>query len=351
MAKNYATIYNSGNDASALNQKFYLKAESTRGTFEAPTGADFFFTLAGGSIEFSQPFESSPHRSGRHNNNIIKKKKETNWNFSTYFNIDSTVGIGVTEIDPAVRELWKSLYGKEDTSGAGIVYTSGDDPSTTFTLLEVGDLWSRQSRGAFVQGGNHQFPGDGEAMTEWTGSAKDAFVIGIGKTTTDNDLGNTVTLQAGEGDRFQEGGIVMLVEADGLTRSADTAGDTFRSITDVTGDVVTLDGAALADANGGAADIFLVYYEPETPVAIDDPQTGLEGSVTIVGLSAQCIRNASVNAQNDHELVNYCFGEDGLAGALFVAGSRFNCEVTIEMNLNHEVVDKGDLPGACFRGS
>ena len=183
-----------------------------------------------------------------------------------------------------------------------------------------------------------EFPGDGEATAEWTGNGAESVLIGIGKTQTDNDGGNTVTLLTGEGCRFQEGGLVMLVEADGTTRSADTAGGSYRSITDVTGDVITLDGAALADADGSGADIYLVYAEPETPTAINNPITGLEGSVSIVGLASQCVRSAGFNIQNNHELVDYCFGEDALAGSYFVAGDRVTAEVSIEMNLNDDVI-------------
>ena len=43
--KNYAEIYNSGNDSISLEQRFYAKLETTRGVLEAPLGTDFFFHL------------------------------------------------------------------------------------------------------------------------------------------------------------------------------------------------------------------------------------------------------------------------------------------------------------------
>ena len=338
MAKDYASIYNSANDSISLEQRFYLKEESTRGVMVFPAGTDHFLALPGGSIDFSQDFESSPQRSGRHHNNIIKKKKSTAWNFSSYFNIDTTLGAaGVAEIDPAMRVLWKYLLGREQTPG-GLVYDAATAPSTTFTLIEISDKWSRQSPGAFVQGGNIQLPGDGESTTEWSGMAKNAFFIGMGKTTVLN-AANEITLQVGEAERFVVGGIIMLVEADGVTRSADTPDGSPRTITDVnTGtDVITVDGAVLADADGSAGDIYVVYYEPETPAAIDDPVTGLIGSVSIVGLASQCIRTLGINIQNGHEPVDYCYGADGLAGSIFVPGDRMTAEISISMNMNHEV--------------
>jgi hypothetical protein len=339
--KNYADIYNSTNDAIALEQKWYIKEETTRGTLIAPTDSDFFFTLGGGSIEFSQPFESSPHRSGRHHTNIIKKKKECSFGFSSFFNIDTSLGAASTaEIDPAMRVLFKSLLGKEDTV-SGLKYTA-TVPNLTFSLYECGDKFARQARGGFVMGGNMQFPGDGEASVEWSGNAKDALYLGIGKSVTNNTGGNTVTLAAGDGDLFRQaiGGLVMIIEANGTTRSTDTPNGTPRSIVSVTGDIVLLSGATLADADGSgvSAPVYLAYYEPATATAINDPQTGLVGTASIASIGSVCARSIGINIQNDHELVNYCYGHDALDAPFYVPGSRLTAEVTMELNLNKELL-------------
>jgi hypothetical protein len=337
MAKNFADLYASSNASIALEQRWFVKEETTRGELKAPEGTDFLFTLGGGSIEFSQPFESSPHRSGRHHTNIIKKKKETSFSLSTYFNIDTTkVAAGTDEIDPACRVLWKSLLGKEDTS-AGLKYLAAI-PNLTFSLFENGDKWARQARGCFIQGGNLQMPGDGEATVEWSGAGKDAIYLGIGKSTATNAGGQTVTLAVGDGAKFKKaiGGLVMIVKDDGTTRSTDTPDGSPRKIVSVLGDVITLDGAALtADSDGSLlAPVFLSYYEPETPAGIDDPQTGLVGSMAIAGYSAVCARSIGINITNDHELVNYCYGSDSLSAPFYVPGTRLTAEVTFESNLS-----------------
>lgn len=340
MARNYKNFYASTNDSIALEQAFYLKKETTKGTLIAPQPTDFLFTLGGGSISFNQPFESSPHRSGRHHTNIIKKKKECSWSFSTYFNIDETLGAASSaEIDAPVRQLWKSLLGNENlTSGA--VYNASTVPDETFTLMEVGDKWARQSRGGFVMAGNVSLPGDGEATCEWSGNAVEALLIGIGKSTTDNNGGNTITLQTGEGKRFKVGGLVMLIEANGTTRSADTAANTARVITAITGDVVTLNGAVLADADGSGvgAEIYLCYYEPATKTAINNPVTGLVGSMSFADLTGVCFRSCSISITNDHELANYCFGSDSLDAPFFVPGSRLTVELSVELNLSDKLI-------------
>lgn len=338
MAKNYADLYNFVGDSSAVEQRFYAKLESTRGQLQAPAGTDYFYTLAGGTVEFQQPYEVSPHRSGRHNNNIIKKKKETTWSFSTYFNINELLGaFSASEIDTATKLLWKSLLGKETVGGSSVAYQA-TTPDLTFSLYEVGDRWSRQLPGSFVMGGNSSAPGNGEAMTEWTGNGKTVYYAGIAKSVVDNEGGNTITVGTDEGELFDVGAHVMIVKSNGTTRSTDTPDGTPRTITGISGDVITVSGAALADADGSSTPIYLVYYEPASPTAIDNPVTGLQGSMTVAGLTHDCFRNFSLNIQNNHELVDYCFGCDSLCGSLFVAGARVNMEVTLEMNLNKETL-------------
>lgn len=336
MAKNYATLHGSSNDSTALIQKFYLKEETTRGSLTVPTGSDFFYVLGGGSINFSQPINPSPHKSGRHNTSAIKEKKALEWSFPTFVNIDETaLSAGVGELDPAVRVLWKSLLGAESVSGSGVAYDSSSEPSITFSIMEVGDKWAKQAFGLFVDSCEISLPGDGQSQLNWSGMGVESYLVGIGKSTISNDGGNTVTLQVGEGKMFPVGSKVMLIEADGVTRSADTPVNTARTVESVVGDVVTLSGSAFTDADGSADAVYLCYYEPATSVAIDNPLTGLIGSFTSSSIPGNpCIRSATINIQNGHELVNYCWGHDSAALPVFVPASRLEVDVSIEMNLN-----------------
>jgi len=338
MTKNFASIYASPNDAIALEQKFFLKEEATRGVLEKPAATDFLYTLPGGSVNFTQPIETSPHRSGRHHNSVIKQKTTTEWSLPTFFNIDTTLGsVSLAEIDPAMRLLWKSLMGLEDTTASTLTYTAGTPPTTTFSIFENGDLWAKQAPGAFVESSNASFPGDGQAQSEWAGMAKTALLVGVGNSTVDNSGGNVMTLEAGEGERFPVGSMVMILDADGVTRLEGTAAAP-RLVTSVTGDAVTVDGAAIV---GAGTDTYLAYYEPEEPhAAINDPQVGLQGSITIVGLgSADCVRSATINMVNNHEVQDFCYGEEGLGGRLFTPGGRFTAEISMELNLNNDLVE------------
>jgi len=344
MSKNFATNYASPNDSIALEQKIFIKEEPTitRGTLEPPTGADFLYTLNGGSVNFTQPIESSPHKSGRHHTSIIKQRTTTNWSIPTFFNIDTTLGArSVAEIDPAMRVLWKSLMGKEDVTGGSPVYTTGTPPSTTFSIFENGDLWAKQAPGAFVESGNATFPGDGQSQVEWAGMAKTTLLVGIGKSVTAN-AAHAITVAVGEGKRFPIGSLVMVVKSNGTTRSIDTPDGLPRTVTNVVGDIVTVSGAILTDSDGSVvgSPVYLSFYEPLTPVAINDPQTGLQGSITIVGLAAaDCVRSASLNMVNNHEPQDFCFGEEGLGGRLYTPGGRFTAELSLELNLNHDLVE------------
>lgn len=340
MAKNYAAIYANTGDSSSLNQRFFIKQEASRGTMLVPQAADYFFALAGGSLNFSQPIESSPHRSGRHNNNTIKQKKTLEWSLPTYVNIDTAVAQGVTELESSLRVLWKSLLGKESVPDA-VVYDSSEDPSITFSMFEIGDKFAKQARGCFVDACEISLPGDGQSQLNWSGMGVESYLVGIGKSTINNSGGNTVTVQTGEGKQFPVGGLVMIIEADGSTRSADTAAGSARKITNVAGDVVTLDGVALADADGSVTPVYLCYYEPVMAgtEGIDNPQTGLVGTFTSGSIpGVPCVRSATITVTNGHEIVNYCWGHDSASGSIFVPASRLEVDVSIELNMNKDTV-------------
>lgn len=337
MGKNFATLYAGGNDSSALNQSFFLKVESLRGSAAIPVGTDFFFTMSGGSINYSQPYENSPHRSGRHNNNIVKQKTSTEWSLSTLFNL-ATGGGYASSIDTAVKALFKSLLGRESDNGSALVYDAKNDPAITFTLIENLDVMAKQAVGCFVESCEIQLPGDGMAQASWSGRGKTVLHAGIAKSETEN-AGNVITVGVGEARRFDVGALVMIVKADGLTRSTDTATSRKVVAVDLVADTVTLDGAALTDADGTTTPVYLCYYEPSTVAAIDNPQTGLKGSLaidTLPGIS--CMRSATISLTNNHEVVDYCYGTDGLSGALFVPGGRLDVKATIELNLNAQLV-------------
>jgi hypothetical protein len=338
MAKNYPSLYASSNDSIALEQKIFLKLETVRGTMALPAGTDFIYTLGGASVNFTQAIESSMSKTGRHHDSVIKQKTSTSWTLPTHFHIDTTLGAAAPgEIDTGIKLLHKSMFGYEDISTSPI-YDASVPPDVTFTIMEVGDVWAKQAPGCFVEGANMSFPGDGQAQCEFSGMAKTSLLVGIGKSVTAN-AANAITLAAGEGKRFPVGAKVMVVKNDN-TKSSDTPAGTARNVVSVSGDIVTVSGAVLTDSNGTVNPVYLVYYEPEGATAINNPQTGLKGSVTIAGYGTidNCVRSFSLNCTNSHEVQDFCYGEEGLGGALFTPGGRFTAEVSLEINLSRDLV-------------
>lgn len=342
MAKNFASIYSSGNDAVALNQRLFVveEAPGLRGVLAIPTQSDFLYHIEGASVNFSQPVESSPHKTDRHHSSVIKQKTSTEWSLPSLFNIDTSLpAASVNEIDPALRVLWKSLLGREQVA-PNLCYDAAFDPSITFSIYENLDVMAKQTPGCAVEACNLTFPGDGQSQMEWSGRAKTSIYVGIGKSLISNDGTNTIVVGPGEGYRFPLGAKVMILMADGVTRSADTPDGFPRTVVGVSGSNILLDGAVLADADGSATPIYLSYYEPEEPfIAINNPQTGLEGSVQIAGLpSAGCVRSASFSITNSHEWEDYCWGKEGLGNVIFTPAGRLTVEVTLEINLSKEMV-------------
>lgn len=334
MSKNYKSIYESSNDASALEQRFYVKAETSRGEIAAPGNSDFLYVLSGSSIQFSQPTELSPHRSGRHATDIIKKKKECSFTIKKYFNIDTSLGSADDEeIDAPVKVLYESLLGAKDLT-AGAKFDASTAPNITYSVFEVSDKFSRQVRGGFSMGGKLTFPGDGEATAEITGNAAEAYLVGIGKVTENCNGTNIVEVQTGEHELFPVGSLVMIVKADGTTKSTDTASAP-RKVTASSSAGVTVSGAALADCDGSGSPVYLCYWEPSNPVGINNPQTGLQGVIDFGSLST-IVRSCSVDIQNNHEMVTYAYGSDSLSFPYFVPGSRLAVKATVEVNLNKE---------------
>lgn len=337
--KNYASLYNSTGDSSALIQRMFVKLEPVRGQLTIPLNADFMYQIGGGSLNFSQPINPSPVRSDRDNVTAIKEKKSLEWSIPSLIMIDTTLGTPqAAEVDPAIRVLYKSALGYEDTS-AGAVYNNSVIPDITFSIFEIGDQWAKQARGCFVDGAEISLPGDGQSQHTFSGMGAESYLVGIGKSVTANAT-NTVTLDTGEGKRFPAGSKVMIVKSNGTTLSTDTPAGTARTVTAVTGDVVTLSGANLTDSDGTVNPVYLCYYEPQAPVAINDPQTGLVGTFVSGSIPGNpCIRSATISIQNAHEAVNYCWGVDALSGAYFVPASRMTATVSIELNLNHDLVE------------
>lgn len=341
MSKNFAAIFARTGDSTAVEQKFFVVQEVTKGSLLGPTNSDFFYTKQGGAITHTQPKTTSEHRSGRHNTDFYLEKKVTEWSLPMFVNIKTSVVAGTTEVDTPIRVLWKSMLGRETVS-SGLIYDPATDPDITFSMFENGDKWGQQAYGSFVEQTKVMLPGDGVAGMEMSGRCANRYRVGIAKSIVDNEGGNTFTCTVpAHAKRFPVGGLVMVIATNGTTRSSDTPDGSYRKVTarDTTTGVVTVDGAVLADADGSGTPVYLCYAEPAAPVGIANIQTGLVGQITVSGLAAQqCVRTATLTMTNNHEVVDYCYGHDGLDSPYFVPAARLNVELEIEMNLNDNII-------------
>lgn len=339
--KNFANIFNSTGDAIALEQKVFVKEETTRGVLAIPTGTDALLPEGGTTVNFSQTKRSSTVKSGRHNTSLLLDKTQTEFTINSLIHIDTSLGAAAAaEVDQAYKTLQKSMWGNESLVGGAIYKPS--TPDITFSIFENGDVMAKQSSGCFCEAYTLNLPGDGDANNEWTGFGKTTLNVGIARSVADNNTTNDVIVDVvGDAARFPVGAYVMIIESDGTTRSADTPDGAPRQVTarNTTTGAVTLSGAALADADGSGTPIYLVYYEPETITVINDPLTGLVGNVAIDNLSAvNCVRNVTLSAANNHVLYDNCYGEEGLGGPLFAAGGRVDITVELELLLNKAFV-------------
>jgi hypothetical protein len=342
MAKNFKSIYDNTGDSISLEQQYFVKEEITAGTLIGPTDTDFLFTLPG-TVDFSQSNDPSEHRSGRHNNDTIKGKKVVDWEIPTYINIDIGVAAGITELDLAMRLLWEVTLGRELIPG-GVTFDAVTTPNKTMSIFENGDKVATQVNAAFVETAVIAVPGDGTPGFTFGGGASDRKRVGIGSFTTDAGVHTPGTPEVildnpSEAKRFPVGSLVMIIEADGATRSADTLNGTYRSVVSRdtgTGSVI-ISGADLLDADGSATTAFFIAYaEPETPTSINGIQSGLEGSFSIDGLGGlqSCIRSMTINIDNQVERVDYCALTDSLSAPYVVYGDRLMVTVDMELNLN-----------------
>ncbi len=342
--KNYRAIYEDQGDASSLEQKWFIKEETIRGVLTAPGNSDYFLAQNGGSIEYTQTIESSEQKSGRHHKTPIEQRETTDWSFTTFCNIDLSAIDGQSSIDRAIRTLYKNMFGSESVSGGVIAFDSTIAPQKTFSIFEIADIHSNQVFGAIPEAVNLNFPGDGQPMQEWSGFAKSALLVGIGKSTIDNTGGNTFELENGEGELFPVDAYVMIVGSDGVTRLDGTSNGP-RQVEDRQGDTIILSGEPLAASDGSTNAIYLVYWEPENTKAIDNIQTGIgNGEITIAGIDPRAgeldnsIRSLSINCTNNHERIDYVYGKKGLGDTVFNAAGRLTCELTMEINLNRRLL-------------
>ena len=297
---------------------------------------DFFLYTTGG-INFNQPVESNPHRSGRFHSGIIKQKKVVEFDMDALLNMSGNAG---DSLDNPIRLLLKSALGNETvTPLTSIEYTQGL-PNFTFSVVKASTIFAEYYTGCYVKDWTLTAPGDAVVTQKFTGMGSDSQIAGIGVVDGLVSASADVTLQAGPPahvQRFTVGSRVMVVDVDGRTILQGADGSLLVNNVNLVANQLTL-SETIDVADQG----YIVFWHPGAvqQTGRDAVFTDLSGSFKFNASGSEvCATNIELNLVNDHIDLNNCFGVDINEG--FAAGNRATFTLSVTLDLSGE--NLGDL--------
>lgn len=263
-------------------------------------GGDFLYATKA-SVKMSQDIQPSEHKSGRQTYNIIKKKKVSDGELQTYFNV-STGSLGA--LDTAFDLLLQSVFGNKTTLGSTteVRFDSSAPQSKFFSLVQGNNAFARYFNGCYLTSGTFDLPGDGEAKATFPLKARNGLYASIAQLNGAISASATAILNSGESTRFDPGAPVMVVNADGRTIVAGQDGSlTVSSRTDGS-HILTLSTTVTAEDDG-----FIVPWMPHVfdQVGTDNPITGLSGTVSLDAGSTTIEEINAVNIKFDPKVENF----------------------------------------------
>lgn len=318
-----------------IDQRLWIKTETggygrdaTGGLF--PVAADALEHV-NASIEFNIPREDAQHRSGRSRIVRLSGKKEVSFSYEGYIIPGPPSGADPTL--PDVHPMLLSAFGSVDeTDASKKIYKLTRSSATSFRFLEEGTHFSRLAIGCVADSVTFTLPGDGKAMIKFEGFGQDVVSAGESTAAALGAAVNTVTVQTGEGQRFEEGAYIDIIDKDdGSTRTAAS-----RLITDITGDVITFDGAAVSYD----ADDIVVGAAPDfTADSSEDALLGLKGTMSTGSFGTlDCdLLSAEIVLKNNYTQRNMIYGTDSICG--FIADKRRDVSVKLDILLTKDNYD------------
>jgi hypothetical protein len=298
------------------------------GTESAGTDDQDFLLYTTGGMTYNQPVESNAHRSGRFHTGIIRKKKVAEFDFSTYVNMSGSAG---ASIDTAVQLLIESALGRK-TTGATFIDFEQDLPIISMSMVRVSTIFGEYFTGGYVRDMELDFPGDGPATVKYSGKAAKSFIAGIGQLNGAVSGSTDVILNAGESERFEANGRVMMVGVDGRTITAGQDGSLYVVSVDDSLETVVLSAAVTV-----ADDSYIVPWDPGAvgQTARDAIYTDLVGSAKLhSSLSAVDLTASNLKIANDHTDFDNRFGADANKG--FAAAARMTATLSMTFDLSNE---------------
>jgi hypothetical protein len=324
-------ITNAGANNVADNLKLGL---ANGGTEAAGTNDQDFLLYTTGGINFTQPAESNPHRSGRFHSGIIKSKKVVEFDMDAMLNMSGSAG---ASLDTALRLLYESMTGLETVVASTSIDYDQALPNFTFSVVKCSTIFGEYFTGCYVKDWNLTAPGDAPVTQKFTGMGSLGYIAGIGKVNGAVVASANVVLEANHSKRFVASSRVMIVDTDGRTILQGADGTLLvNSVSDGT-ETVVLSAAVTCGDNA-----YLVFWHPGCvqQTARDAIYTDLEGSFKFRASGAEvCATNIELSLTNEHIDLNNCFGADHNEG--FAAGNRATWALSVTLDLSNE--NLGDL--------
>ena len=325
-------------DAGLNNVADDLKLGLLNGGSEAVgTDDQDFFLYTTGGINFSQPVESNPHRTGRFHSDVIKSKKVVEFDMDAMLNMQGNAG---DSLDNAIRVLYESMTGKETVVASTSIDYEQDLPNFTFSVVKASTIFAEYFDGCYVKDYTLTAPGDAPVTQKFTGMGSDGSIAGIGQldgAVVSSAIVTLVSAPYKHAERFTVGAKVMAVDTDGRTILYGADGSLSVSSVDLVLNQITL--SAPIDLSDAA---YIVFWHPGAmqQTGRDNIYTDLEGSFKFTSSGNEvCATNIELSLVNDHQDLNNCFGDDANKG--FAAANRATWSLSVTLDLSGENI--GDL--------
>jgi hypothetical protein len=296
----------------------------------AGTNGSDLLLMQKASFKFGQEIELSKHRTGRQGANIVKKKKTLEGDVELYCNF-LTSG-GTPTIDDPVALLLEAAFGRKVQSSSEIKFDMGQPSAVYMSALQCNNVFNKKLNGVYSKNFTLSLPGDGEASMKFTVKGRDSKESSISQASAPGTASTSWIPQTGEAGNHEPECVVMMVSDDGRTIIAGADGSL--TVTAYDKDTNT---NTLSSAQTWPDEAFLVPWAPNVFAcggAIDNPVTGLEGSVSFDNGAEliEEIRSAEISVDPKVEDLDGYYGADGNRG--FVIGDRAEIMVKVEVNMS-----------------
>lgn len=282
-------------------------------------------------IEFTIPREDAAHRSGRSRVVRLSGKKDAKFSYEGYIIPGEPSSINPTL--PDMHPMFLSAFGScDENDPTKKIYKLVRATTTSFRLLEEGSHFSRLAVGCVTDSLTFTLPGDGKAVVKVEGFASDVISAGESKAAASTTAENTVTVETGTGQRFEKNSYIDIVDQnDGNTRVVSS-----RKITDIAGDVLTLDGASFSCALG---DIVIGAAPDFSADSSENALLGLKGSFSTGSFgSLDCdLLSAEITLKNNLTQKNMVYGRAESCGV--IADKRRDVSLKLDILLTKDNFD------------